>query len=195
MDQNKTTETVSRSYPYRFVSLCIVTFLAGVLLTSAVIWFYIYREPAASYAENYRMLARLKGEIFYLSLVIYAVTSVFVIGGIAFLSLLYSHRVAGPLYKLGLFVHKTAVGDFTGSVALRRKDVIHPLAEEVNRLVAFYRAAVAQLETRTHELDSAARVISAAQPPTGTGEDLQKALIHISDKAGEIGDILHRFRL
>src|SRR5208283_2311402 len=190
MDRNRTDETVSRSYPYRFVVLCIVTFLAGVLLSSAVIWFYIYREPAASYADNYRMLARLRSQIVYSSLVIYAITSIFIIGGVAFLSLLYSHRVAGPLHKLGKFVRERADGHLTGKVTLRQKDVIHPIAGDLNTLIAYYSAAVAQLETRAHELDSAARMISgAAQPPTG--EELQKALIHISEKSCEIGDILH----
>ncbi len=194
MEQHQSNETVERSYPYRVAVQCTVTFLSGLLLTSLVIWLYSYRVPAASYAENYKILSQLRNEIVCSSLVIYTVTSLFIIGSIAVLSLLYSHRVAGPLYKLGLFVRKTALGDFTGSVTFRQTDVIHPLAEDVNELIAFYRATVTQLETKAHELDSAARVISdAALPPSR--DELQKVIVDICGKADEIGDILSHFRL
>ncbi len=194
MEQYGTNETVARASVYRFAVQCTVTFLCGLLLISLVIWLYSYREPAASYAENYRMLARLRGEIVCSSLIIYAVTTLFIIGGTAVLSLFYSHKVAGPLYKLGMFVRKTALGDFSGSVTFRRKDIIHPLAGDVNAVIASYRAIVTQLEAKSHELNSYARVINdSGHAPSR--EALQEALEHISVKAGEISYILYRFRL
>lgn len=194
MERHITDETVARTSLYRFAVKCTATFLSGVLLISLVIWLYSYREPAASYAENYRMLARLRSEIVCKSLIIYAVTSLFIIGGTAVLSLLYSHKVAGPLYKLGMFVRKTALGDFSGSVTFRRNDIIHPLAGDVNAVIASYRETVAQLEAKSLELKVAARVLSDSDH-SPSPEELQKALEHISVKAGEIRDILYRFRL
>ncbi|MBF0560049.1 MAG: methyl-accepting chemotaxis protein [Nitrospirae bacterium] len=187
-------ETVERSSLYRFAVTCTIIFLSGVLLTSAVIWYYTYREPAASYLENYRMIAHLRSELVYTSIFIYAVTSLFIVAGTAVLSLVYSHRVAGPLYKLGMFVRKTALGDFTGHVTLRRNDVIHPLAEDINKLIDFYRSTIIKLETGAVALESTARVISDASGPLRE-DDLHKAAAHVRHKAGEIGEILHSFSL
>src|SRR5208337_2591168 len=151
---NKSEAVVAQSYPYRFALRSVAVFVCGVLLTSIAIWFYSYREPAPSYAENYEMLSRLGEKIVLISVIVYAAMSLLTLAGTAVISLLYSHKVAGPLYKLGLFLREVTSGDFSGSVKLRKNDVIHPLAEDINALVSSYRALVSDMEAKAGELSS-----------------------------------------
>jgi methyl-accepting chemotaxis protein len=195
MDQNTNCETlVARSYPYRFALLCTAIFVCSMLLTSFAIWLYLYSEPAPSYAENYAMLARLRNEITFTSLIVYSATSLFALAGTMIISLLYSHKVAGPLYKLGVYLRRVASGDFTGSIILRQGDVIRHLADDVNTLISSYRSAVSELEIEADALgDAASRIKEAAHPMSR--EDLHKVLDPIATKTDEIENILHTFRL
>jgi hypothetical protein len=53
----------------------------------------------------------------------------------------YSHRIAGPIYRLEQDIGRVLAGERNVSVRLRAKDKLKPLAEQVNRLI--------------HELDKA----------------------------------------
>jgi len=191
---NKSEAVVAQSYPYRFALRSVAVFVCGVLLTSIAIWFYSYREPAPSYAENYEMLSRLGEEIVLISVIVYAAMSLLTLAGTAVISLLYSHKVAGPLYKLGLFLREVTSGDFSGSVKLRKNDVIHPLAEDINALVSSYRALVSDMEAKAGELSSTVSGIrDAAHSPSQ--EELHTASAHIAAKTDEIKALLQKFTL
>jgi len=51
---------------------------------------------------------------------------------VIFLSIITSHRLAGPMVKMERALGAMAGGDYSGHVALRRKDVGKDLAEKIN---------------------------------------------------------------
>jgi nitrate/nitrite-specific signal transduction histidine kinase len=74
------------------------------------------------------------------------VSWVIVIGVCVFLPLLallcirLTHRVVGPVDRIIATVHRMAQGQFSGSLTLRKGDVLQPLADAINRLAAARRA-------------------------------------------------------
>ena len=191
---NKSEAVVARSYPYRFALRSAALFVCGILLTCIAIWFYSYYEPAPTYAENYKMLSRLRGELMFTSVIVYAAMSLITLAGTAVICLLYSHKVAGPLYKLGLFLREVTSGDFSRSVKLRNGDVIHPLAQDINAMVSSYRDVISELEAKAGELRATVSGLGdSAHSPSQ--EELHAASAHIAAKSDEIKALLQKFTL
>ncbi len=187
-------EIVSRSYLYSVALRLAVVVLCGAVLASVVIWLYFRVTPPGSYAENFRMLSRLKGEIVYAAVIIYAANALFIITGIVIVALLYTQRISGPVHRLEMFVRRAAAGNPAEHVKLRQFDPIHPLADDINAMVSSYCAIASQLEAKAGELFSASYAMRDSAAPLSR-EELGKALFNISEKAAELRNILHDTRL
>jgi methyl-accepting chemotaxis protein len=187
-------ETVSRSYSYKLVLRSALIILLGAAITVAILYFSMNRGPGGSYAESYNVIAGLRQEMLHKSLVIYASISCLIIIGIVVISLLYSHRIAGPLHRLEMAARRIAGGDFTERVKLRQEDVIHPMADDLNGLAAAYSDTVNTLEARTAELRRAVSELSAL-PGAASERDIRNAKNRISGKTNEIKDVLSAIRL
>lgn len=189
MGRKKTDLIVDPSYLYRFALYVTAVALCGALLTSLIIWFYFHVKPGVSYAEDVMLISRIRGEIVYSSFFIYVTNALFIAAAAVIMSVLYSHRIAGPVRSLEMVVARAATGDLSRDVDLRRSDVIHPLAGDVNAMVSSYRTIVSQLEEKTGELNSASHAMNNAG--TLSRDEMDKALLRISEKAAEIRKILH----
>ncbi|UCD19303.1 MAG: HAMP domain-containing protein, partial [candidate division WOR-3 bacterium] len=49
--------------------------------------------------------------------------------------LFISHRIAGPLHRLKMYMEKVENGDHSVRLKFRKNDVIHDVAESFNRMV------------------------------------------------------------
>ncbi|MBI5099723.1 MAG: methyl-accepting chemotaxis protein [Nitrospirae bacterium] len=188
--ETDTIETINKSYYYRLALRCIFILIAGAILTGVFLYFSLYREPGSSYAESYSIISALRAELFYKSTYLYITTLLFIIIGITIICLLYSHRVAGPIYRLGVFARKVASGDLTEAVTLRQKDAIYPIAEDLNGIIAMYREIIEQLETKMKEVRE---MSSLADQPAGTAE--RDMIEKISKRVYEMNGILSRIKL
>jgi methyl-accepting chemotaxis protein len=180
-------ETVKKSYSYRLTAKSLLIIIACALASTFIVFFSLYREPAKSYAENYVIIAELRRQLLNRAAVIYLVTSIFILIGVAVITLLYSHRVAGPLYRLGIFARTIAAGDLSGEVRLRQHDVIHPMADDLNGIVKKYRDILGQLEVMTGEMKGDA---SAAH-----GEPAPYSPDRMLEKTEEMKELLSRIKL
>ena len=57
---------------------------------------------------------------------------IFVVGA---LSVVFLHRIAGPLYRIELMLDKVIQGEDIGHIRLRKKDELQDLAEKINDIV------------------------------------------------------------
>ena len=55
---------------------------------------------------------------------------------------LSTHKIAGPLVRIMMAVEQMSHGNFNVSLALRKGDGLHDLAENVNRLAAYLRSRI-----------------------------------------------------
>ena len=126
MSNSNPDQAIPKSYRRNVVLMSILIFSVGLVLTSVVLYLSVKEPIGPSYGEGFRMLSQLQDDIFYKSAIIYSVTILLVLVGIVFLSLIYSHRIAGPVYRLTCFAKTLASGDLSSPVFIRKKDVIHP---------------------------------------------------------------------
>lgn len=57
-----------------------------------------------------------------------------VVGGVFVYTLLFSHRIAGPIYRINQVLHNMLRGEYPGSIPLRKGDHFHQTAELLERL-------------------------------------------------------------
>ncbi|RMG02638.1 MAG: methyl-accepting chemotaxis protein [Nitrospirae bacterium] len=164
----------------------------GVAVTGLVLYVSSQIFIGQTYTEGLRTLAQMKQILFQKSLIIYLVTSVFVIGGIVMLTLFYSHRVAGPLYRLGVSAKTIASGDYMLRVRLRDGDVVHPLAESLNLLTERHRERLQLIRDKLKRVEEAAERLGSLSEGEGNGA-FERALDHLSQTTEElkktVGDI------
>jgi len=64
--------------------------------------------------------------------ILFAVPIIFIIGIIV---IIFSHRIAGPIYNIEQKLKKLADGEDAGSIKLRKGDEFQELAEAINKLI------------------------------------------------------------
>jgi methyl-accepting chemotaxis protein len=188
--ESDTIETINKSYFYRLAAICIMIIIAAAILAGAFLYISLYKESGSSYAESYGIITGLRGELFHKSAYLYFTTLFFIIIGTTAISLLFSHRVAGPLYRLGVFSRKAASGDLSESVTLRQKDAIYPIADDMNNIMVTYREVLEQLDAKTKEI----REMSSTVEPSAVIAE-REILEKLSKKVYELNGILSRIKL
>ncbi len=151
-----TLNTLSKDYPVRLFIKVTVIVLLGALLAGSLLYLTSEYFVGGSYIETLQRLAMARAEIVRKSFIIYVFTGILIIIGLGLVTLFYSHRVAGPLFRLSRESRRIAGGDLTVKVRLRQKDAIHPLAETLNEVVEAYRKRIIDLQGQLEEIKNAA---------------------------------------
>lgn len=188
MSNPQSYQGIPKAYRRDVIFRPVLVFIAGLILTTVILYITVSQPIGPSYGEGFRMLAQLQQDIFSKSAIIYAITVFIIVCGIIFLTLIYSHRVAGPVYRLTLFARTLCSGDFRSNVHIREKDVIHPLADEMNTMVEQYRQTLSSLQDEIQSLDQLAIQVTE-------GKDEDKVLADIEEGAGKIISELERYTL
>lgn len=182
-------QVIDRSYLPNVVLKCALIFIAGLFVTAGILYLIIQQPIGPTYGEAFKMLAQLQQDIFYKSVVIYTSTVLVMLAGIIVITLLYSHRVVGPVYRLGLFMSKVREGEINSQVFLRQTDVIHPLAHEVNIMMEEYSQTLQSINQELQQLEKHFDTLQAGQ------EASEETLKEIGERAGEISRIISKYKL
>jgi methyl-accepting chemotaxis protein len=182
--------TIPRSYLNGFVRKNAFLFACGAFLAAAA--FELFSpEQGTTYAESYNLIAELNSDLLNRSLALFSFTTLLMIAGVIILSIIYSHRVAGPLHKLGLHSKQLASGQLAESVRLRKDDVVHALADDMNDLSGRYRGLLAQVAVKTRQLENSLDDPGQSDPERS---DAARAGT-ISERTDEIRELLAQIRL
>jgi methyl-accepting chemotaxis protein len=176
---------IPKDFPLRFAAKIVLIIAVGVVTTTALLYLSSQIELGKSYIEGIRTLYEAKNIIFMKSIIIYLISLVFIILGIIIISLFYSHKIAGPLYRIGSTVKNIGNGDFSIRIKLRHGDAVHSLAESINKLVESYENKTKELVENTHLLEKAATALQAAIE-SGEQEKLQKAVESLSEQTEKL---------
>ncbi len=124
---------VHKKFQFRMLGLLLILVFAATLFTTLVNH-YFFLSSIVNFIEQYGQ-PPTGGE-----LIIASTRPLFIILPIAFLVLavvciFVSHRIAGPLYRLKMFMEKVQNGDYTVNLRFRKGDAIHDVADCFNQMV------------------------------------------------------------
>jgi len=119
----------------------VIVLLGAVFAGWGVFWSF-----PAGLGEGYHSVQAQVREIgnalFWRVAILYVVISLFILLAMVVLHLLYSHRIAGPAYRIGRETARIAGGDLTGNIQFRRKDNLTDMAESLNEVAERYRSRI-----------------------------------------------------
>jgi len=137
MAETNTSTLVERDFKLKFgLKFCMLT-IAGMLALTIFIFFATAESLGSTYRTAIYTIYNLKVHIFplmfasFYSVFILAVVTV----SIAVISVFFSHKIAGPIYRLEKTLDSVASGDLTVGAHLRTGDQLTVLADEVNAMV------------------------------------------------------------
>ncbi|MFH1218040.1 MAG: hypothetical protein V1706_16220 [Pseudomonadota bacterium] len=189
MSERESKQIIDRAYPRGAVLQCGLVFIAGLIATAAVFFFMMRQSIGPTYGEGFRMLARLDEDIFYKSLLLYGSTVLVALACILVITVLYSHRVAGPVYRLRIFARQIRDGEVGKRVALRRTDVVQPLADEMNFMVDGFHSTFDKISMELNTLEQYSKKLITER------EKEKENLQEIEKISGRISSMLDKYKL
>jgi methyl-accepting chemotaxis protein len=182
--------TLPKSYLTNVVRVSTALFAGGAILTA--LGFYLaLAEQGASYAGSFSLLAKLNHGLVNRALLLFSLLMLLSNLALVVIAVIYSHRVAGPLYRLGMDARRIASGDLTVSTHLRKTDVLQPLADDLNELAGYYRQLLVQAEEKTRDCAALMDGLTEQPPHAGGPGPYDK----IRERADEVKAVLNQVKL
>lgn len=164
--------------------------LAIVVLGAVVAGWGVFALFPSQLGEGYHSslatVQAIRKVLFWRVAVLYGVVLLLMLVSMAVLHLLYSHRIAGPAYRLGQEAEKIARGDLTCNVTLRRKDGLTDLRESLNEAARRYRTRLAAVKDSLTVLERQSNAVSDLIRRGGDAAALRQAAEEITNSVKNI---------
>jgi methyl-accepting chemotaxis protein len=137
----------------------------GIVLIGAAIavWGFFWSFPAGLGEGYHNVLAAVQAirtELFWKIATVYAVIGILCISAIAVLHLFYSHRIAGPVFRISREAARIAQGDLSGKIAFRPKDSLAEMADMLNDVASRYRGRISTVKECLAVIDEQSKTMS-----------------------------------
>lgn len=135
----RSTYLIKKDFQVKFIlKFCVLVVGAG-LLTMEILYLLSAHSTTVSIV-NSRVMVRTTAD-FLLPLLIQTVLIVTVIMGLATiaLTLFFSHKIAGPLYRFKKVMETLVKGDFSSDFQIRHLDQLQDLADDFNKMISSVR--------------------------------------------------------
>ncbi len=169
-------QIIAKSYRNGLIIKCGLFFTIGLILTAVILYLSAQQPLGPSYQQSFARLAHLKHEMLIKSIIIYSILSLLIISGVIFITVIYSHRVVGPLVGLRRIIRAMAAGDLTMAAHFREKDAIITIADAINELRDSCRARILSISRETDEIE---KLLNSN--PEDLGAELTKKALRIQE--------------
>ena len=171
-------------------TLLYVNTLVIVVLGAAVAGWGVFALFPSHLGEGYHSslatVQAIRKVLFWRTVVLYGVILLLMIVSMAVLHLLYSHRIAGPAYRIGREAEKIARGNLTCNVTLRRKDSLADIRESLNDAACRYRARVTAIQDSLAVIEEQTRAVHDLIRRGGDAAALRQAAEEITNSVKNI---------
>ncbi len=127
---------IKRSFHLKLASTIGAIVCGAALLSAFFFYVAIERQLGETYARKIQTLSIYKFEVVRQSLIIFAGFAFIALAGIVTFAVVYTHRIAGPLFRIRVVAKDLAAGNFDRVTRFRKNDAIHPLAESMNQFAS-----------------------------------------------------------
>lgn len=185
----------TRRYYHRKLFLstfCIVVF--GAVIGGLGIFALFPSSLGEGYGKALLTIQGMEQELLSKILWFYGAMALFFIPAIAFLLMFYSHRIAGPAFRLGREAGLIARGNLKADFQLRQKDNLTDIENNLKLVAARYRDSVITIKAQTESLEARSESLSGMVQQGKDQGLLGHALDEISSEVKTIGNILSEIR-
>jgi len=122
-----------KKFQFRMIGMLLLLVLLATLVTTMVNHYFLLSSIIDFTMEHGRGPTGMDLFIASLRPLVIILPVVFVL--LAIIVIFISHRIAGPLYRLKMYMEKVENGDYSVKLKFRKNDSIHDVADSFNRMV------------------------------------------------------------
>ena len=184
---SKPVKVLTDNYLRNFLVLLLLVILVGTAISTATLYFNIHEPLDTHYSAVISIITDIKESLIIRTLKINLSFVVLIAAGVGLLSLLYTHRIAGPLFRIKACAKTIAEGRLDTVIKLRQKDAISSFAEAINRMTGSYSN---RAEGLTSELQDLKRALAEYQSSANEGKESETAVKRINEIDKKIQELL-----
>jgi len=125
---------------------------------------------------------------------LYAVIAACILITMAGLHLFYSHRIAGPAYRLGREAAKISEGNLAGNIRFRQKDNLTDMADSLSHVAHQYRNRIEAIKNHISHIEAQSEALSTLIQQGKNDGVLEQAVDEITENIKGIDKILAETR-
>jgi methyl-accepting chemotaxis protein len=171
----RSTIMVKKGLQYKYMAMIVLSVLAGFLIVGLEVglnlWTMLHKHPGVVQPLMDDIVAMVP--LALLKMAIYLVIVVIV-------SMVISHRMAGPLFKFEKSAGTVAGGDLTHRVFLRKGDHLVELQDEFNKMMVSIHSKVKDDRLAAQHAASKLRELAAKTQDPALRDELEKTAEEIS---------------
>ena len=188
-------QSMTRPYYRRklFFSTFVIVLLAAAFVAAGLLELFS-TALGDRYGEAIRVLHHAKQVLVPRAVGLYVVITGLLVLTLSVLHIFYSHRVAGPAFRLGREAEKISGGNLKADFQLRSKDNLSDLADALKQTASRYRDTVIALERHTVSLEAQAAALSEKGAEANPAA-LDPVLREMTSTVGSIDKLLSEIRL
>jgi len=189
---SKPSKVINKSYQRNFLLIMILVVLAGTAISAATLYFNIQMPLNMKYGAVISTISDLKETLLLRSLKINLGFVLLTAAGVGLLTLLYSHRIAGPLFRIKACAKAITEGRLDTKIRLRQHDAIGSFADTINAMTHSYQDRASELAGVIQDLKNS---IETHQASIHKGSDTETTLENVLDIDSKVHELLQHIKL
>ncbi len=175
----------------RFVLKVLLALLLAEALALALMLAATTRSVYNEYGALFRFLSQYRWEVLKTTLLVYGLFGLFAVAVVGALAVFYSHKVAGPLYRLRCAARDMSKGRLGMEVSFRKGDAVHSLAD------AFNAFSTASARRSRRILQACRKMRAACEALQGRGDTMAtlEALKKLREAQEELEEVFSELKL
>ncbi len=146
---------LNENYYRNFIAILLLILFIGTALSGLILYSNIQKPLDSHYSAILSVITDFKDSLMLavikVNIIFYSLIAV----GVGILTLLYTHRIAGPLYRIQMSARAIGEGKLDTVTSLRRNDAVNPLAESLNNLTRNHSRRVSEITSEVQQLKTA----------------------------------------
>jgi signal transduction histidine kinase len=146
-------------------------FVFWSLVSALIVYDRLHVDLSPHYGATISLLTQVKESLIITSIKINLIFYLLIATGVALLGILYSHRIAGPLFRVRQYAALLGKGDFAERISFREKDALHSLSSVLNEMAKGFQGRAEVLASQLEELQDGLSTLASL--PDGSEEKIE----------------------
>jgi methyl-accepting chemotaxis protein len=167
------TYIVNRRFQFKYIFIILSVMLITVFSVSFTTFYIVWKNVIDSFFFVPEAARKLSG-IYMNTARLLILPGLFLAVCAVVAGLIFSHRIAGPVYRVKKTAEDIAGGDLSVTVRFRKDDDLHDLADALNGMIGKVREIVKEDNELIEEINRVTLELEAGVPDSGTKKHLEE---------------------
>ena len=169
----------------KLILILLGLFFLSSLISALVLYKNLQTPISPHYGAAHMILTQVRESLAVKTITINLIFFILIAIGIILLCILYSHRIAGPLFKVKQYAATLGEGRFEERIRFRKKDAVHDLADVLNETAKACQDKKERFRADLKELEEGLKALSAVSDKPGEQAKVINNLLAIDAKIRE----------